>query len=63
MIPKSLHSVTALVNVARHLIDCGKVATRYEAIAVAASVLGYVDGTADPHGLLAAALRKLEARS
>jgi hypothetical protein len=58
MIPKSLHTVTALVNVAV-LIRTGHAQgwryTRAEALALAAQALGY-RGADDPHGLVAKAL-------
>ena len=50
MIPKSLHTVTALVNVARELRLMGV----DDPIGTAASVLGY-SRLADPYGLCAKA--------
>lgn len=60
MIPKSLHTVTALVNVARFvaLNDCTTAPAN--AIALAASVLGYTDSTPDIHGLKAKAVAVLK---
>ena len=60
MIPKSLHTVTALVNVARHLnpaptpAECAQLAPR------AAAILGYPDDTADTYGLIARAAAALQ---
>jgi hypothetical protein len=65
MIPKSLHTVSVLVNVAQHHMaivrhqypqgNC----TPAAAIDAAAAILGYAD-TADVYALKAAAVRKLE---
>lgn len=64
MLPKSLHTVTTLVSVARIFFDSDTArglqpasATLYVARACAA--LGYA-GIADPHGLFDVAVRKLE---
>lgn len=52
MIPKSLHTISALVNVARYIdarpqaCDCLPLAIR------AAQILGYPVGTPDTHGLI-----------
>jgi hypothetical protein len=65
MIPKSLHTVTALVNVARRLHATGAYPANIAAgslISEAARVLGYGIDTPDPHGLLAAATYKLAAK-
>jgi hypothetical protein len=58
MIPKSLHTITAAINVAvliRTATDNGHRYTRSEAIALAFQALGY-RGADDPHGLTAKAL-------
>lgn len=50
-LPKSLHTVTVLVNLARHL----------GSVDAALTVLGYGEGTAeDPHQLAVAALKQME---
>lgn len=60
MIPKSLHTVTALVQVTRHLYatrtDYGM--TIEHCLFKALEVLGYC-GTSDEHGLTLQALKKL----
>jgi hypothetical protein len=57
MIPKSLHTVTALVNVARILRAPGESAA--SAVDRAAIVLGYGAGSVDQYGLLAKATATL----
>jgi hypothetical protein len=61
MIPKSLHTVSALVNVALHLMRYMPAAAATASIAVdmAANMLGYHDGIADVHELKDAARAKL----
>ena len=66
-IPKSLHTVTALVNVARALRNQDRFNGRSDNlpaayIAAAAQILGYV-GAEDPHGLRDAAQRQFERAS
>lgn len=66
MIPKSLHTITVLVNVARELRATDEVGARiphgwefYAARAV--RILGYTcDAAADPYGLRARAIAILE---
>lgn len=58
MIPKSLHTVSSLVNLARHLAAQQGRAALPTDIRAAANILGYA-GTADVHGLLEIAARKL----
>lgn len=59
-IPKSLHTITALVNVARHLRDRSpRVLTITEAVQEAGLVLG-LRGKSDLYGLLRAAQVTLE---
>jgi hypothetical protein len=64
MIPKSLHTVSALVAVARaeirHAQCSGHQMPPRMAMQCALSILGYPPGTPDVHGLAAVALRKLE---
>jgi hypothetical protein len=65
MIPKSLHTVSVLVNVARELIlvrkDAGlPVPNSTQAVDAAAVILGYGDA-ADDYGLKAKAVRVLSA--
>ena len=57
---KSLHTVSAIVAVARHLIGVQYPLARTPANAVTAalSILGY-DGAADPYGLAARAVAQL----
>ena len=61
MLPKSLHTVSVLVSVARGYYVLGRDRGWSAAIAVdeALHVLGYADAP-DPHGLRAVAVRKLE---
>lgn len=63
MIPKSLHTVTVLVAVARFYMElaahAGKPMTADYAVESAAARLGYADAP-DTYGLCAAAVRKLE---
>jgi O-acetyl-ADP-ribose deacetylase (regulator of RNase III) len=68
MIPKSLHTITALVRVAQYMAkhEDAEQYARYvdpvrARVAHAAEVLGYPAGTADVHGLIdkaAAVIRK-----
>jgi hypothetical protein len=61
-LPKSLHTVTAIVQVARHRLESGTMPspTNANAIHEAMDILGY--GFApDPHGLAAKALKVLGA--
>lgn len=60
MIPKSLHTVTALVNVARLFPELLREQHYYAAAAAAAAVLGYPVGTADTYGLIARAAAALQ---
>lgn len=66
MIPKSLHTVTALVNVARIVTPKTDLGTLVDplayaklCVAEAARVLGYPDATDDPYGLRAKAIAVL----
>jgi len=59
-LPKSLHTVTVLVNVARELIESGRAIGTSAAIRRASDVLGY-SGATDPHDLLDKAMRQLGA--
>lgn len=63
-LPKSLHTVTAIVQVARLIFDMGAKAndpvTKLGAVECALVALGY-GGASDPHGLAAKALKVLEA--
>lgn len=63
-LPKSLHTVTAIVQVARLIFDASAKAcdpiTKVGAVEEALAALGYA-GAADPHGLAAKALKALEA--
>lgn len=52
---KSLHTISAIQNVARHLLQCGTAADNESAVAGAVAVLGYA-GAADEYGLAAKAL-------
>jgi hypothetical protein len=56
MIPKSLHTVTALVNVARYIRT--PTGTAEDAVIRATILLGYTDAP-DPHGLIARAIAAL----
>lgn len=58
MIPKSLHTVTALVNLAKHLMEYNDDAPIENCVYKAVHILGYTD-TPDVHGLIAQALKKL----
>ena len=58
-LPKSLHTVTAIVRVARFIYNEG-CPSRPEAIADAIDILGY-RGAADPYGLAAASLKQMTA--
>ena len=51
MIPKSLHTITALVNVARHLNPLGLFDARTVTLS-AAEILGYPLDTPDTYGLI-----------
>jgi hypothetical protein len=58
-LPKSLHTVTVLVNVARHLQRTNN-ETRHSAVTSAMILLGYsYTDTADPYGLAARAVKEL----
>lgn len=60
-IPKSLHTVTVLVAVARsHLSRCANVT---EAVTLALELLGYPAGACDPYGLRMKAIKAMEAQS
>lgn len=56
-LPKSLHTITAIVRVARFIMAEGR-HTAAEAVGDAVNVLGY-DNAADPDGLAAKALAQL----
>lgn len=59
MIPKSLHTVTVLVNVAKILEDVyGKECSSAELVELAATCLGYGDET-DTYSLKEQAVKKL----
>jgi hypothetical protein len=61
MIPKSLHTVTAIVNVARMFPELLHAQHYYAAASAAAAVLGYPHDVEDTYGLItraAAALQK-----
>lgn len=60
-LPKSLHTVTALVRLAAYFVDkyCGDM-TPEDALTEALAVLGYGEAQ-DPYGLAAAALKQLKA--
>lgn len=60
-IPKSLHTVSALVAVAQHLLATNRhPLTPDAALSGAAEILGYPAGNrTDPHGLYFIAQRKL----
>jgi hypothetical protein len=57
-LPKSLHTVTVLVNVARRYVEVERYPAN-EAIEKALEDLGY-GGAPDPYGLASAALKALE---
>ena len=58
-LPKSLHTVTVLVNVARLVADTARNPMSYEeAISDALMALGYADCT-DTHNLVGAALKAM----
>lgn len=57
-LPKSIHTVSAIVNVAR-LIMANTTATQAAAVRDALEALGYSPEN-DPYGLAATALRQLE---
>ena len=63
-LPKSLHTVTAIVQVVRLIFDTSAKAcnpiTKVGAVEEALAALGYA-GATDPHGLAAKALKVLEA--
>jgi transcription termination factor NusB len=56
-LPKSLHTVTAIVRVARYIMAKHPTPANI-AVAEAVEVLGYY-GASDPHALAAAALKQL----
>lgn len=58
-LPKSLHTVTAIVQVAKYALMLDEMSNA-DAVQNAISVLGYA-GATDPHGLVAKALKVLEA--
>lgn len=62
-LPKSLHTVTVLVNVARYVLKhgpCHADKSRAEAVEDALILLGYdTDPAADPYGLAARAVAEL----
>ena len=60
MIPKSLHTVTALVNVARLFPELLREQRYYAAAAAAASVLGYPHDVDDTYGLIDRAAETLK---
>lgn len=60
MIPKSLHTVTALVNLAKHLKDKDSSKNHdIHYVYVAAEILGYPMETVDVHSMRQQALKKL----
>lgn len=63
-IPKSLHTVTAVVRVAKHFHDrdreSGEVVSTGYYVVVALELLGYEPGSYDPHGLYAKSLAALK---
>ena len=59
-LPKSLHTVTAIVRVAETMMEVDNHTSSRRAIESALSILGYA-GAPDPHGLAAKALKALEA--
>ncbi len=61
ILPKSLHTVTAIVNVARHLRTANPTWTPTQCVVWSVDVLGYGFGPdVDPYGLKARALAILE---
>lgn len=56
---KSLHTVSALVAIARYVLDLTRDGDREFALRTALDILGY-DGAADPYGLAARAAAILE---
>lgn len=60
-LPKSLHTVTAIVRVARYVQSRARPgASTKEAVEAAVYILGYTN-VDDPYGLAAAAIKQLEA--
>jgi hypothetical protein len=61
MIPKSLHTVTVLVQVTKHVYDNHRDSdmTMSQALQRALWILGYSDNCPDVHGLTLQALNKL----
>lgn len=59
-LPKSLHTVTVLVNVARIMLGTDQADTREQAINIALRSLGYGDAE-DPYGLREKALKQMGA--
>lgn len=60
-LPKSLHTVTVLVNVARYVLKhgpCAAMKSRAEAVEDALEILGY-SRSADTYALAAAAIKQL----
>lgn len=57
-LPKSLHTVTAIVQVAKYALMLDEMSEE-EAVQNAISVLGYC-GAPDPHGLAAKALKAMQ---
>lgn len=57
-LPKSLHTVTVLVTMARMLQNSGEYPTAYGALCRAADLLGYTVAM-DTYGLLQQALKKM----
>lgn len=58
-LPKSLHTITALANVAKYLNTLAF--TPAAAVVRACDILGYSETPDDPHGLIAAATKQVEA--
>lgn len=58
MIPKSLHTVSSLVNLATYLASVTNRKPEWADLLAARNILGYA-GTPDPHGLLEIAARKI----
>jgi hypothetical protein len=60
MLPKSLHTVTVLVQLTKHLYDSRSdfALTIEHCLFKALDILGYIDST-DTHGLTMQALKKL----
>ena len=59
MIPKSLHTVTTLVNVARFLRDQQPNVSVESAAYRALEIVGYDAGTDDPHHIIFMVCKKL----